>query len=65
MDPARLFIAPAPSTVSDMSDVRSAQSEELPRVPIDVATQPLALPALAVSHPIAVEEVDCNMLDCS
>ena len=65
MDPARLFIAPAPSTMSDMSDVRSAHSVELPRVPVDVSTQPLALPAPSVSHPAAVEEVDCNMLDCS
>ena len=65
MDPATLFIAPPPSTGSDMSDVRSTQREELPRVYVDVATQPLALPAPPVSYPNAVEEADCNVVDCS
>ncbi len=65
MDPATLFITHAPSTVSDMSDVQSARSEELHRVPVDVATQPLALPAPPVSHPNAVEEVEHNVVDCS
>ncbi len=48
-----------------MSDVRSVHQEELPRVTVDVATQPLALPAPTVSHPAAVVEPDCNLVDCS